>query len=475
MLENNCYSFWNEKLGSPRFILAPMVDHSELAWRLLSRKYGAQLCYTPMLHASVFIKDHRYRKENLASSPEDRPLIVQFCANDADTFVEACKLCVGHCEAVDLNIGCPQAIARRGHYGSFLQEEWELLANMVSRASKEAKIPITCKIRVFKDVERTIKYAQMLEKAGCQLLTVHGRTREQKGPLTGLASWEHIKAVKQNLRIPIFANGNIQYLSDVHRCLIETGVDGVMIAEGSLHNPALFRGLAPTVWEMALEYLELVKLYPCPTSYVRGHLFKLCHHCLLLDENKNIRQKVAVANCIEEFRIAVIELKDKYENFLKNSENHTNCLKDYGLPDPPWICQPYVRPDPVASAQKVKKEKSAPENEIAPCGIKRQNCDNSLSKKKLKKLLKNPRKQFSIKKAFDVCSLCPNPKGTKCTYQLCKSCCRDKSFKENLDCSGHRFSFKTKMEKSDQEAHCKLPKEFDVQSANCDNFKDDCL
>ncbi|EDQ92705.1 uncharacterized protein MONBRDRAFT_22612 [Monosiga brevicollis MX1] len=265
--------FW--RLPTPRLVVAPMVDQSELAWRMLCRRKGAVLCYTPMFNSKVFVRDASYRKRMFKAIEGDRPLVVQFCGDDAATLLEAAKHVEPYCDAISLNCGCPQGIARRGHYGAFLQDEWELLAEIVSTLSKNLSIAVECKIRIHDDAERTLAYAKMFEAAGCDLLTVHGRTREQKGTRTGLADWSLVKRIKEELKIPVVSNGNILYRADCLACLEETGVDGIMSSESNLSNPAMFVGQFPLISDLTQEYLELAKEHKATTSQVRAHLFRL--------------------------------------------------------------------------------------------------------------------------------------------------------------------------------------------------------
>lgn len=227
------------------------------------------LAYTPMFHARLFDETPKYRESHFQSTVSaedpaphldgnpafDRPLFVQFCANDPDHLLAAARHAVPYCDAVDLNLGCPQGIARKGHYGAFLQEDQDLVFRLINNLHNNLPIPVTAKIRVLETKEQTLAYAQNVLNAGASIITVHGRRREQKGHLTGVADWSFIRYLREHLPkdTVIFANGNILQPGDVEKCLEATGADAVMSAEGNLSDPGIF-GSAPPVGEEGREY-----------------------------------------------------------------------------------------------------------------------------------------------------------------------------------------------------------------------------
>ena len=225
------------------------------------------LAYTPMLHARLFketakFREHHFQpiKAGLASIPEeqfretqwkayldgnpetDRPLFVQFCANDPTELLDAARYVQPFCDAIDLNLGCPQGIARKGKYGAFLQEDQDLVYRLINTLHRELDIPVTAKIRILETKEQTLEYAKRVLSAGASILTVHGRHRDQKGHKTGLADWTTLRYLRDSLPpdTVLFANGNILRHEDISTCLDKTGADGVMSAEGNLCDPTIF-------------------------------------------------------------------------------------------------------------------------------------------------------------------------------------------------------------------------------------------
>jgi tRNA-dihydrouridine synthase 1 len=350
-----------------------------------------------MIHSRLFSENQKYRNKcfdtpsklaapsgqapQLDGSPSlDRPLFVQFCANDPEVLLDAARHVEPYCDAVDLNLGCPQGIARKGHYGSFLQEEWELIYSMISTLHRELAVPVTAKIRIFESKERTLEYAKMILSAGASILAVHGRTREQKGHNTGLADWSVIRYLRDNLppETVLFANGNILEHGDIQRCLEATGADGVMSAEGCLSNPSIFSAPPlgrdiPGYWcgrdgqggyradIIMRRYLDIVKSHGISNGGpsivgMRPHLFDLLRK--LLTKHTDIRDALAHAkhdmesyeNVLSMVEARVQEALVEYERQAGADESQTGDAKEAKLPW--WICQSYVRDLPSEALRK---------------------------------------------------------------------------------------------------------------------------
>ncbi|KAJ1449999.1 dihydrouridine synthase-domain-containing protein [Pelagophyceae sp. CCMP2097] len=305
---------WFESLGSPKFVCAPMVDQSELAFRNVARKHNVTLCYTPMLLAAQFHTDESYRKayyeDDLPDDDSDRPLIVQLGGADVDFLVGAALAIErsGRADAVDLNLGCPQSCARRTGYGAFLAQD---AAVDLVRALDNAltTLPVTCKIRAVPapdddlraSATLTARFAARLAAAGASLIAVHARTRRAKSRCA--ADWEVIKAVVEAVDIPVLGNGNIRSRSDALRLVAATGAAGVMSADSLLKNPRLFAdgggsarvdaagdgaskggdpaaaAAAASPWRLAEEYAAACVALPAskrpPLSWAQAHVLAI--------------------------------------------------------------------------------------------------------------------------------------------------------------------------------------------------------
>ena len=245
--------------------------------------------------------------------PEDRPLTVQFCGNDPDILLAAAKFVEDDCDAVDINLGCPQGIARKGNYGSFLLEKKDIIVAMVRKLKAELKVPVTCKIRCLPDEQRTIELAKAIEEAGASLLTVHGRCKEHNKHLMGTVNYDIIRKIKEVLKIPVIVNGGIgTNFAEAERAIEMTGCDGVMSSEGILEYPALYDPSGTfDMDELTNEYLDLYEQYPYEAQLksVKSHLFRFLYQGL--QKHTDLRDQLGRAKGIEAIREVATLMKER--------------------------------------------------------------------------------------------------------------------------------------------------------------------
>lgn len=232
-----------------------------------------------------------------------------------------------------------------------------------------------------------------------------------------------------------------------------------MTAEGNLHNPALFDAdAAPAVvWEIADEYLDLVDQWPCPISYVRGHLFKVLHHLLALPHSSPERDLIATGHSMEQFRLAVSQLRSKYSRMHTGElpyvlPTSTDCdaapaPATYDMSLPPWLCQPYVRLEPAAHQRHLAEKEAQADDPLRQRAIFLDDEGNQISRKlakKLKRVQRRPNYQGRLRRVqpLDLCNSkdkCGNPFGLQCDHKMCRICCKAHCYAARVRCVGHKF------------------------------------
>ncbi|MES2625485.1 MAG: tRNA dihydrouridine synthase DusB [Pseudomonadota bacterium] len=225
-----------------RVLLAPMAGISDRPFRVLCRQHGAALAATEMLSSNPLLQNNRRSHQKRIHKDEVAPRVVQIAGADPLTIADAARLNEDQgAQIIDINMGCPVKKILNQASGSALLKDEALVARILESVVKAVSVPVTLKIRTGWSPEQRngVTIARIAEDAGIQALAVHGRTRACM--FNGNAEYDTIAAIKQSIKIPVIANGDINTPEQARYVLQYTAADAVMIGRGARGRPWIFR------------------------------------------------------------------------------------------------------------------------------------------------------------------------------------------------------------------------------------------
>lgn len=231
-------------LGERPVFLAPMEDVTDISFRLMCKRFGADMVYTEFVSSDALIRSVNKTQQKLNVSDDERPVAIQIYGKEVAPMVEAARICEeAHPDILDINFGCPvKKVAGKGA-GAGMLRNIPLMLEITREVVKAVNIPVTVKTRLGWDADHRIivDLAEQLQDCGIAALSIHGRTRAQM--YTGEADWTLIGAVKNNPRmhIPIIGNGDVTSAEICKQRFEDYGVDAVMIGRASIGRPWVFR------------------------------------------------------------------------------------------------------------------------------------------------------------------------------------------------------------------------------------------
>ena len=286
--------------------LAPMAGVTDAAFRELCASLGAGLTCTELVSSKALCYQDKKSRTLLAPFPGEHPMQAQIFGSDPVCMAEAAQIAreISGADIIDINMGCPVGKVVSNGDGSALMKDPEKAARIAEAVVKAAGVPVTVKMRRGWDKGsiNAVELAKMLEQVGVAAVAVHGRTRAQM--YAGAADWVTIRQVKQAVKIPVMANGDIFAPRDAVKILQFTGADLAMIGRGAFGNPWLFR--------QALAALEGREIPPLPP---------LADRC-----DTAVRQIRWAAEDKGE-HIAILEARKQYAWYLKGVP-HANYYKE---------------------------------------------------------------------------------------------------------------------------------------------------
>ncbi|MBF0622354.1 MAG: tRNA dihydrouridine synthase DusB [Magnetococcales bacterium] len=287
--ESSAFFFSNS--AHPPLILAPMAGVTDLPFRRIAERYGADLTISEMVASQAMIRNTPKSQRIIQKPDDDTIKAVQIAGSDPEIMAKAARMNVRHgADLIDINMGCPvKKIIKSGSGAALLRDE-ALIARIVNAVKNAVDVPVSAKIRIgWDDVSRNgIRIAQLLESLGVSWITVHGRTRAQM--YRGQADWSYIAKIKKAVSIPVVGNGDITTPQSAQQALECSGVDGLMIGRGTMGKPWLFEQIAHHLQgKTEPEGPDVTTLY----QIIKDHVQQIFSHYGLVTGNRMARKHLA--------------------------------------------------------------------------------------------------------------------------------------------------------------------------------------
>ena len=225
-----------------RLVLAPMAGVTDRPFRQLCRKLGAGMTVSEMITSRPDLRESRKTQLRMNHEGEPGPVIVQIAGGIPKMMADAARYNVDQgAQIIDINMGCPAKKVCKVDAGSALLRDTALVADILGEVVKAVEVPVTLKIRTgwSRENRNALEVARIAEDSGIQALTIHGRTREDK--YLGAAEYETIRQVKQAIRIPVIANGDISCEKKAKMVMDFTAADAIMIGRIAQQRPWIFQ------------------------------------------------------------------------------------------------------------------------------------------------------------------------------------------------------------------------------------------